>query len=128
MSTKGFMPIRLSGIPDVSEPVKRQKGRRTGLVLLAGACLGAVAVCAVLMPLVTHKRSQKGLKLHSDSLGETVDVQSANGNEDPHRRGAGPGDRPPRPPPQSGAVYVRWGRERCASDIETLYSGKFLTI
>ncbi|XP_078583545.1 uncharacterized protein LOC144866163 [Branchiostoma floridae x Branchiostoma japonicum] len=137
MSTKGFMPIRVSGIPGGSEPVKRQKGRRTGLVLLAGACLGAVAVCAVLMPLVyftladlqvkvyklIDERSQKVLELHSDSLGETVNFQSANGNEDRHRRGAGPGDRPSPPPPRSGAVYVRWGREMCASDVETLYNG-----
>ncbi|XP_066267968.1 uncharacterized protein [Branchiostoma lanceolatum] len=144
MSTKGFMPIGVSGVLDVSAPVKRQKGRRTGLVLLAGVCVGAVAVCAVLMPLVyftladlqtkvdklSNDQVQQALKSHgysavvaTDSLGERVDFQTAYGNGDRPRRDAGAGVRPPPPPPRTGAVYVRWGRESCASDIETLYKG-----
>ncbi|XP_019637587.1 PREDICTED: uncharacterized protein LOC109479948 [Branchiostoma belcheri] len=146
MSTKGFKPIRACGAPDVT--VKRQKGGRTGLALLAGACLGAVVVCAVLMPLVyftladlqakVDKLSddgvQKALKLRSDSavvatdsLGETAEFQSADGNSDDRQRrdagGSGPVRPQPPPRPRSGAVYVRWGRDSCSSDVETLYSG-----
>ncbi|CAH1241047.1 Hypp6295 [Branchiostoma lanceolatum] len=47
---QGFGPS-LAGL-GLTRPYKRQGGRRTGLVLLAGGCLGGVLVCAVLMPLV----------------------------------------------------------------------------
>ncbi|XP_019637179.1 PREDICTED: uncharacterized protein LOC109479634 [Branchiostoma belcheri] len=121
-------------VPSLTRPYKRQggaRGWRTGLVLLAGGCLGGVLVCAVLMPLVYVTMSD--LQLEVTELRKLVVTRSqptvSPGTEDrqndtatggAHRERRRPDDPPP---PSIGNVYVRWGRDDCGENAKNIYAG-----
>ncbi|XP_066299776.1 uncharacterized protein [Branchiostoma lanceolatum] len=117
---QGFGPS-LAGL-GLTRPYKRQGGRRTGLVLLAGGCLGGVLVCAVLMPLVyvTMSELQQEVtelrNLVTSRPTETRRNDTAAGGAHRERREADL-------TPSFGDVYVRWGREQCGENAETIYAG-----
>ncbi|KAI8495763.1 hypothetical protein Bbelb_267350 [Branchiostoma belcheri] len=123
---QGFVPS-LAGV-GLTRPYKRQGGRRTGLVLLAGGCLGGVLVCAVLMPLVYVTMSD--LQLEITELKKLVTsrptptaspaTDAAEGGEHRERRQADL-------TPSFGDVYVRWGRETCGENADTIYDGKWIS-
>ncbi|XP_019632210.1 PREDICTED: short-chain collagen C4-like [Branchiostoma belcheri] len=128
---QGSVPS-LSGVGlQLTRPYKRQCGRRTGLVLLAGGCLGGVLVCAVLMPLVYVTMSDRQLELEVSELRNLVINLSARtalpGTEDRENDTATGGAHRQRrradPPPSIGDVYVRWGRDDCGENAKTIYSG-----
>ncbi|CAH1241050.1 Hypp6297 [Branchiostoma lanceolatum] len=124
---KGFGPS-LAGL-GLTRPYKRQGGRRTGLVLLAGGCLGGVLVCAVLMPLVCVTMSE--LQQEVTELRNLVITRSAPtaspGTEDRRNDTAAGGAHRERRQadltPSIVNVYVRWGREDCGENAKTVYSG-----
>eukprot|EP00058_Branchiostoma_floridae_P001981 XP_002587469.1 hypothetical protein BRAFLDRAFT_100149 [Branchiostoma floridae] len=124
----------------MTRPYKRQGGRRrTGLVLLAGGCIGGVLVCAVLMPLVyvrpaaeatsDVRQTMSDLQQELTELRNLVITRPAQtdspGTEDRENgTAAGGAHRERRAPDKSiGHVYVRWGRENCGENAETIYSG-----
>ncbi|XP_078603897.1 uncharacterized protein LOC144877726 [Branchiostoma floridae x Branchiostoma japonicum] len=124
----------------LTRPYKRQGGRRrTGLVLLAGGCIGGLLVCAVLMPLVyvrpaaeatsDVRQTMSDLQQELTELRNLVITRPAQtvspGTEDlENGTAAGGAHRERRAPDKSiGHVYVRWGRENCGENAETIYSG-----
>ncbi|XP_035657508.1 uncharacterized protein LOC118403125 isoform X1 [Branchiostoma floridae] len=125
---QGFAPA-LAGL-GLTRPYKRQGGRRTGLVLLAGGCLGGVLVCAVLMPLVYVTISDMQLEMSElKNLMQTsrTATTASPGTEDRENGTAAGGAHRERRQvdltPEFGDVYVRWGREQCGENAETIYAG-----
>ncbi|KAI8495762.1 hypothetical protein Bbelb_267340 [Branchiostoma belcheri] len=165
---QGFVPS-LAGV-GLTRPYKRQGGRRTGLVLLAGGCLGGVLVCAVLMPLVYVTMSDLQLevtelkklmhlmrlqrkklrRLHRNKAASSAPKEScvlcaelffadnvgvdlsattsrpaptASPATDAAEGGAHRERRQADLTPAFGDVYVRWGREKCGENAETIYAG-----
>ncbi|XP_078661111.1 short-chain collagen C4-like [Branchiostoma floridae x Branchiostoma belcheri] len=124
---QGFVPS-LAGV-GLTRPYKRQGGRRTGLVLLAGGCLGGVLVCAVLMPLVYVTMSDLQLevtelkKLVTSRPAPTASPDTEDGLNDAAEGGAHRERREADLTPAFGDVYVRWGRENCGENAETIYAG-----
>ncbi|XP_078656641.1 uncharacterized protein LOC144902881 isoform X1 [Branchiostoma floridae x Branchiostoma belcheri] len=120
---QGSVPF-LPGV-GLTRPHKRLSGRRTGLVLLAGGWLA----CAVLMPLVYVTMSN--LQLEVTELRNRMNTRSAltglAGTEDRRNDIAAGGARRERrqddQAPTIGSVYVRWGRDDCGENAETIYSG-----
>ncbi|CAH1241045.1 Hypp6293 [Branchiostoma lanceolatum] len=124
---QGFAPS-LAGL-GLTRPYKRQGGRRTGLVLLAGGCLGGVLVCAVLMPLVYVTMSELQQEVTElRNLVTTRPAPTASPGTEARRNdtAAGGAHRERREAdltPSFGDVYVRWGREKCGDNAETIYAG-----
>ncbi|XP_035700195.1 uncharacterized protein LOC118432693 isoform X1 [Branchiostoma floridae] len=122
---QGFAPS-LAGL-GLTRPYERQGGRRTGLVLLAGGCLGGVLVCAVLMPLVYVTMSD--LQLEVTELRNLLITRPAQtvspGTEDRVNDTAAGGAHRERRAADTSIwdVYVRWGRENCSENAKTIYSG-----
>ncbi|XP_078581749.1 uncharacterized protein LOC144865081 [Branchiostoma floridae x Branchiostoma japonicum] len=115
----------------LTRPYKRQGGRRTGLVLLAGGCLGGVLVCAVLMPLVYVTMSDLQLEVTElknlvTSGSNSASTASSSTEDRENGTAAGGTHRERRQAdltPEFGDVYVRWGREKCGENAETIYAG-----
>ncbi|CAH1241046.1 Hypp6294 [Branchiostoma lanceolatum] len=124
---QGFGPS-LAGL-SLTRPYKRQGGRRTGLVLLAGGCLGGVLVCAVLMPLVYVTMSelqQEVTVLRNLVVSRPAPTASPGAEDRRNDTAAGGAHRERRQAdltPSFGDVYVRWGREQCGENAETIYAG-----
>ncbi|XP_066299775.1 uncharacterized protein [Branchiostoma lanceolatum] len=124
---QGFAPS-LAGL-GLTRPYKRQGGRRTGLVLLAGGCLGGVLVCAVLMPLVyvTMSELQQEMTELRNLVSSRPAPTASPGAEDRRNDAAAGGAHRERRQadltPSFGDVYVRWGREQCGENAETIYAG-----
>ncbi|XP_078692366.1 short-chain collagen C4-like isoform X2 [Branchiostoma floridae x Branchiostoma belcheri] len=100
---------------------KSPGGRRTGLVLLAGGCLGAVLVCAVLVPLVYVTMSD--LQREITRSAQTVLAGTEDRQNDISAGGAPRERRAADTPTPNLVVYVRWGREDCGENAKTIYSG-----